>query len=205
MNCIRARVEPEIASDPVRDVAEVAQRGREVRLFDLRVQQLRVAAADRLGEVLEVAQVRRRLHLGLGRLVPAHHDPEAAVGVDVHVGLGAEEVPAHRLGGVEPAQLSDDHGAVFVHPGDVLGIRRLPLVLVAEAAAGRMHADRQLLAHAPAQDIDQVDAVVAQLAVAEIPEPVPVVVDQVLVIRLHRRRARPTGPSSARRAALSAP
>ena len=52
----------------------------------------------------------------------------------------------------------------------------------------------QLLAHAPAEDVHHVDAVVAQLAVAEIPEPVPVVVDQVLVIRLHGRGSNPEVP-----------
>ena len=45
--------------------------------------------------------------------------------------------------------------------------------------------------HGPAGDVHLMHALVADLAVAEIPEPVPVVMDEVLVIRLLRRRAEP--------------
>src|SRR5213593_4718022 len=43
------------------------------------------------------------------------------------------------------------------------------------------------------------DAVVAELAVAKVPEPVPIVVDQVLMIRLHGGRAHPQVPIEPRR------
>src|SRR5437762_12651871 len=57
-----------------------------------------------------------------------------------------------------------------------------------------MHADWKFLAHAPSQNIDQVDPVVAELAVAEIPEPVPVVVDQILMIGLQGCGTQPQVP-----------
>src|SRR5262249_23321018 len=43
----------------------------------------------------------------------------------------------------------------------------------------------------PAGDVHLVDALVADVAVAEIPEPVPVVVDEVAVVRLLGRRPEP--------------
>src|SRR5262249_8653736 len=43
-------------------------------------------------------------------------------------------------------------------------------------------------------DIHEMNAVVAELAVAEVPKPVPVVMDQIFVIRLHRGRSHPEIP-----------
>src|SRR5262245_20452115 len=108
--------------------------------------------------------------------------------------LGPEEVPGHRFGGVEAPELSDDRRSVLIHPRDVLGIGSFRLILIAEAAAGRVDANRKFLAHAPAQHIDEMDAVVAKLAIAKIPEPVPVVVDEILMIRLHRGGSDPEVP-----------
>src|SRR5689334_10092572 len=133
-----------------------------------------------------MAEIWRGLYFGLGSFVPSHSDSKAPVGADVQVGFGPEKVPAHRLGGIQAPQLSYDHGTVFVHPGDVLRIGSLCLILVAESAAGRMYADRQPLAHAPSENVDQVDAVVAEFAVTKIPEPVPIVMDEIFMIGLHR-------------------
>ena len=98
------------------------------------------------------------------------------------------------LGGVESAKLANDHGAVGVGPRDVLRVGRFRLIFVAEPSAGGVNADRPGLLHAPAQNVDEVDAVIAEFAVAEVPEPVPVVVDEILVIGLHRGGSEPQVP-----------
>jgi len=76
-----------------------------------------------------------------------------------------------------------------------LGVGRLALVLVAEASAQADDALRQGRARGgldgPAGDVHLVDALVADLAVAEIPEPVPVVMHDIAVVRLLPRRAEP--------------
>src|SRR5207237_4113974 len=62
----------------------------------------------------------------------------------------------------------------------------------AEPAAQTNDAPRQRgVGYAPAGDVHLVNALVADVAVAEIPEPVPVVMDQVGVERLLRCRAEP--------------
>ena len=80
-----------------------------------------------------------------------------------------------------------------------LGVGRLALVVVAEPAAeaehglgeGRAAGRRARSRDQPAGDVHLVDALVADVAVAEVPEPVPVVMDEVGVIRLLGRRAEP--------------
>src|SRR5262245_34454154 len=62
-----------------------------------------------------------------------------------------------------------------------------------------MHPHRQPLPHPPPQNIDQMDTVVPQLPVPEIPKPVPVVVNEILVVRLHRSRPDPQIPIQPRR------
>src|SRR5262249_15135795 len=98
--------------------------------------------------------------------------------------------------GGEAADLEDELRVAVVNDGD-LGVGRLALVLVAEAAA---HADDRLRigragssrgGDEPAGDVHLVDALVANVAVAEIPEPVPVVVDEVPVEGLFRRGPEP--------------
>src|SRR5207244_4224324 len=111
----------------------------EVRLLNLGVQQLRLAGTDRVSEILEVIQVGGALDFRLRVLVAPNGNAESAVGHDVHVSLGPEEVPGHRFRGVEPAELAYDRRAVLIHPGDVLGIGSLSLVLVADTAAGRLN------------------------------------------------------------------
>ena len=83
-------------------------------------------------------------------------------------------------------------GVAEVEDGQ-LGVGRLALVLIAEAAA---EADRRslrhgALRHSPAGNVHLVDALVADLAVAEVPHPMPVIRHEVVAVRLHRRR---TGP-----------
>ena len=102
--------------------------------------------------------------------------------------------------GLQAADLEDELGVAEVHDAD-LGVGRLPLVVIAEPAAqaddglGERRAGavpaRARGRDQPAGDVHLVDALVADVAVAEVPEPVPVVMDQVGVIRLLRGRAEP--------------
>ena len=102
--------------------------------------------------------------------------------------------------GLQAADLEDELGVAVVHDGD-LGVGRLALVAIAEPAAqaedglGERRAGavpaRARSRDQPAGNVHLVDALVADVAVAEVPEPVPVVMDQVGVIRLLRGRAEP--------------
>ena len=93
--------------------------------------------------------------------------------------------------GLEAADLEDQLRVAEVDQGDHR-VGRLALVRVAEPAA---EADDALgqggAGDHPAGDVHLVDPLVADVAVAEIPEPVPVVVDVVGVERVLRRRAEP--------------
>ena len=98
-----------------------------------------------------------------------------------------------KRAGLQAADLEDELGVAVVHDAD-LGVGRLALVAIAEPAAqaedglgkGRAGAvaARARGRDQPAGDVHLVDALVADVAVAEVPEPVPVVMDQVGVIRL---------------------
>ena len=77
----------------------------------------------------------------------------------------------------------------------------LPLVVPLEAAADRHRAHRggQRRVHRPACHIKLVRALVVQVAVAGLPEPVPVVVDVVVVVGVDHGRAAPKVPVQVRR------
>src|SRR5690606_21146735 len=97
---------------------------------------------------------------------------------DDHVALGSVELPGARFGGVEVDDLALDDRAVGVLPDRRLRVRRLGLILVSEAAAGTRDPGRHALglaAQGPVADVDRMAAVVAHLAVTEVPEPVPIV------------------------------
>ena len=70
-------------------------------------------------------------------------------------------------------------------------VGRLLIVLevIPPAAAGDVN--RKVNAQAPAAKIERMHAVIAQLAVAVMPEPVPIVVDAIAHERLARGRALP--------------
>ena len=159
------------------DVAEMAKCRGESGLLDFGVEQFGVTGADGVGEVGEVIEIGGVRDHGFGLLVTAEENTEIAVGVEMHVALGAVKVPGHLLGGVEAAELTNHGGSVGEGPGDVLGIGSLTLILVTETTAGGADRDGKSLLHAPTEDINHMNAVVAEFAVAEIPEPVPVIGD----------------------------
>jgi hypothetical protein len=76
--------------------------------------------------------------------------------------------------GVQAAHLEHDLGVAVVESRN-LGVRRLLVVLVDVLASGRNGARWQAAAEAPARHIHLVDTLIADVAVARVPEPVPVV------------------------------
>src|SRR5207247_2452046 len=73
-----------------------------------------------------------------------------------------------------------------------LRVGRLAVVFVAEPAPGAEHARRQgVFAEKPAGDIHLMNALVAEVAVAVVPDPMPVVMKSLSADRRHRRRAAP--------------
>src|SRR5947209_13691461 len=83
--------------------------------------------------------------------------------------------------------------------GAVQSVGRLLIVVEHEMAANRADLGRELHAQAPARDIHLMNALVPEIAVAGIPEPVPVVMETVLRERTLRGRAGPEIVIHARR------
>ena len=101
---------------------------------------------------------------------------------------GEEQRPVPRLLGAN----SEDELHVVVIEYRGLGVRRFLAVVVDEMPARRKHSRRQLLlAQPPPCDIHLMDALVADVAVPEIPVPVPVVMEAVLLPRFVGRRSEP--------------
>src|ERR1700722_13786237 len=100
--------------------------------------------------------------------------------------------------GLEASDFEDELGITVIHHTD-LSIGRLALVAITEAATYTENRLRQsctgglsIRTHCgdqPAGFIHLVDTLVADVAVTKIPKPMPVVVDQILMVRLLRRRA----------------
>src|SRR5207302_7473883 len=102
----------------------------------------------------------------------------------------ALELGAERLG-LEAARLL--HNCLATEVVDYnLSVRGLPGIRVAQPAAQAEDRSAQVLnAQSPAADIDHVNIVVAQFAVAGFPEPVPIVVELRSRQRTQRRRSGP--------------
>src|SRR5713226_8679730 len=171
-------------------------------------QDLRIARANGVDEVLIMRVLRRRQPRGLGvrigcvsawallvlraevrlPLLPVFLDPQPALRAveqvaDLHAAFVVREAAAR-------AELEER--AVGVLEEAVLQIRRFLRRLVAEVAAGRSDLERVLLlAQAPARDVELVRTLVAAVAVAVVPVPVPVVVEAVAVERPLRRWTEP--------------
>jgi len=82
---------------------------------------------------------------------------------------------------------------------DHVGVRRLLVIGKVITTAARGDAARGIHARPPTTQVERVDSVVAQLAGAPMPEPVPVVMDHVVAERSLRRRSLPQPPVQPRR------
>src|SRR5262245_12214610 len=78
-------------------------------------------------------------------------------------------------------------------------VRRFLIVIEHEVTADRRHAVRERDTEAPARHIYLVDCLVAKIAIARVPDPMPVVMKPIVGERLHRRWAGPEVVVEARR------
>jgi len=120
------------------------------------------------------------------------HAPTAAETVQrVHVLAPRPALGAELLRPRQAADLEDQRRAV-IGVIDDLRVGGLAVVVVAQAPANAHHARRQRrIAQEPAGDVHLVDSLVAQVAVAVVVDPVPVVVEVLPGQGLQRRRAGP--------------
>src|SRR6185312_17286124 len=197
---LRLGVEEERFAGAIRDVAQVAESRALVPFFNIRVRSL--AVADAIEEIPDV----HADHVALGLLagaVAAADLPGVAVeehGSLVAVDRDAVRLPFRPLVFLLPDAVFPDERATggAPRPGREierrnLRVRRLLLVVVVVLAAGAGNLRRRIESHDVAGGIEAVDAVVADLAGAQIPEPVPVVVEAVLGERSFGRRPEPEG------------
>src|ERR1051326_781640 len=181
----------------IRDVADVTQRGRLVTFEDVRVEVRSFSAAHRFEEIGEVAfglafegadQFAFRVEQRFAR-----DDPFCAV-----ENPAALESRVERFG-LQPARFGDDRLGAKIMDDD-LCVGRLCGVDVTETPAVADDGPAQAGdAQAPAANVRRVNVVVAQLAVARVPEPVPVIVKLGPGQLRHRRRAGPQVVIPARR------
>src|SRR5207245_86231 len=153
--------------------------------------------ADAVEEVAQVLLLRTALLAGRLRLPPAGRsaiDNMPTLAIDDQCALFAVQDNAERLAlgaGLRPdAMLPDDRRAGEIVGGGVRG-RRLLIVVVEELAAAAGDARRSVEAGQHADQVEGVDAVVAQLAGAVVPVPVPVVMEAVGVEGTFRSRSEP--------------
>ena len=93
--------------------------------------------------------------------------------------------------GLQPADFEDQLAIAVIEDAN-LGVGRLAVVDVTESAADANDTLGQLiLAQAPAGDIHLVNALIAQVAVAVIPNPVPIIMQMFAHERLDGRRTAP--------------
>src|SRR5687767_895812 len=203
-------------ADLVRDVAQVAERARDVAFLDRAVLILRLPAADHVDEVLHVAVLALELLHDLARLVirggveVLGRDEASALAVDhvadvdaavlVHAAAAATLI-RRRITGLrdsdacllrQPAYLEQQRRRGVVVDDD-LRVRRVAVVDVSETAADAQRVARQArFAQEPARNVHLMDALVADVAVAVEVDPVPVVVDRtptrIVPLRRHERR-----------------
>ena len=160
-----------------------------------------------LDEVLEV-----RLP-GVGLLVRGQRRAGLVLPSEVHLGLvvadlhpsfGAEDVDALRLGrAAEPvAYFAVKLCAIRILKRRLLRIRRHLIgrrAFLVQTADRVCRAGMLLFAEQPAHRVQRMHAGVAQIAGAVFPEPVPVVMEMVLVERTRRRGSQPQVVMHARR------
>ncbi len=183
-------------SESVRDVAHVTQGAGQMAFEYVGVEVADLAAADGVDEIGVVAGA-----VGADELpdplavvvVGPAADEVALLTVDHGAGRRAVVI-VHRLVARlsrQTTNLEEDRGRLVVVEEN-LRVGRLAIVDVAEAAADRDHASRQLVgAEDPAADVDEMNPVVAEIAVAGRPDPMPVVVQTLARQRRHGGRPTP--------------
>ena len=175
----------------VGDVAEVAEGAREVAVLDRGGQILAAAAAHGVDEVrvvvgaafplLELLALRvERGGFGVARYLQVAAlavDDDADLRTEVLVHAAPAPLVLLRLEVAGQAADLEQQGRALVVVVHELGVRGVAVVDVGEPAADADRPRRQrVLAQRPAGDVHLVDALVAEVAVAGVEHPVPVVV-----------------------------
>ncbi len=125
------------------------------------------------------------LAVGVENLVARVGEHEAAL-----LAVEGDERETFAFARVAAALLPcDEHGAA-VERRDT-GVGGLLVVVGEVAAAAESHAQGAVESEGPAGEVERVHRVIAELAVAPVPEPVPVVVDDVVAVGAFRRGALP--------------
>src|SRR5262249_12452298 len=139
--------------------------------------------ANAIEEVLEMQSVEVLLAGGtVGGLDAVAHLPAAIIEDQDAVLTVQRDAPRLALeAGPRPDAMLPDHGAIGeVERGD-LRVRSFLIILIEELAAAGRDADRGIEIEQPAGEIESMDAVVAYLAGAVIPVPVPLVMEPILI------------------------
>src|ERR1051325_1659720 len=208
-NLVRAH----LLAETIGEVARVAKRAGKVAFENVRVQVATLPAAHGLDEILEMILgarpfldlvallvIGRRAGIVGNKHVAAlamDHDTDAAaffLGEPVHI------LRAGLLRQAAHFKYQRRLGVIVIHD---LRVRRLAIVLVPQPATDTPHARRQFVhAQEPPADVHLVNALVAQIAAAVVPDPMPVVVKLLAANRRHRGGATPQIVVHARRRRL---
>src|SRR5437773_4740244 len=197
-------IDAERATRPLRDVAQMAQQDA-LRTFLYGLAERR-ARANAVREIRDV----QRGHVVVGADVETVARPrgerllddlilevidDIPVAVHHHASGRAEDcgtaLPAKRGEAVAALALPDDGLPAGDLEHGLLGVWELPVIVEVIAPSGRRHAAAPVHAQRPAADVDLVRPVVADLARAPAAEPMPVVVDHVVVVGGVRCRTLP--------------
>ena len=187
-----------LPAELVGDVAEVAEGAGVVTFEDVGVLLAAIAAADGVDEVFEdVALVKLEVDVAEVLAVALSVFKELALsddaGFEVEFVVDDAGEVAHFAN--ESAGFKDELGLAVVKDGE-LHVGGLALVGVVGAvdvapANGDDGFGKSGVLDGPAGDVHLMDALVAHVAVAEVPEPVPVVMDEVAVEGLFGSGAEP--------------
>ncbi len=195
-NCSGARVEGLLFTQTVGNIAQMTQSAGVMAFQDIGIEVLMAATSDSGDEVAERTAARSPADIvyawqrPCGVAIARIETIVADYGAFFQVENVADALTAVAIVG-KSSDLKDQLGLAVVIDGN-LRVGSLPLVFVAEAAA---QADYTLgqrgVRNGPPGDIHLMDPLVADVAIAEIPEPVPVIMHQVPVMRLLRSRPKP--------------
>lgn len=186
------RIHPQRSPDALGDVSQVAELGGLMCLVD--ADDGRSASLEDVGEKRgDVGNRRQGTFLALDFFAVGIEDSEAGRAEDDR-GLFAEEGDTRGLA----EQGLGEAAAVFPHDrvaakivGNDLGVRSLLIVFEVVSSAGGGDPDRSVEAQSPSGEVEPVDTVEAELAGAPVPEPPPVVRQEIVTKRSVRRGSLP--------------
>ena len=204
-------------SKPVGNIASVAKRTGKVALQNVSIQVLVVPAVNGFEKISMMALAALEIFDSLALLVAGDraavigHDHISTLAVDDHADAGelgnfelVDDIDNTRKGihalfsfalvrfpGRQTAHFEDKRRFGIIMKND-LRIRRGAVINVANAAADSEDAWRKFVfAEEPACNVHLVDSLVAQIAIACWPHPMPIVVQPFAHERLHRRGTAP--------------